>query len=431
MISGPFQAIFFTVITCNPESNCTCRKKSHFLFRWNVSMLPEILIHHWMQCWRKTFMITETWMEIVNCQIRGPDSQDLPYWMKNHRMDIHGPGGDWQENKRPPCQTLCGQRFGKICPMRRNAKKSKSGLLGNLSSTVPKDCVVFISLIPRMRNSTISWKMRLESWRFRCQQQCLVKIQYVKAARKPPSCRIYEDPIGRSSLQVSWRSHGSKRDEFTKSLQFGAQIHSYASNKWKYQMQRLQWKKNGKHWKRYQHGNWRKSETKMRWVPKQGIKAEPYTLHRWWTSVISRIRSWSHSFENNTKAESYSEVTMWRMIQDRIQCSLSEDHQHHRYLFKTTGMRRASSRRSILLHPGQKCTNVIQKFPKSECPDIWIRLPRHKSPKSLSSIEDPVVPLERNLYGHPLAGLSWERQFEKVLLESTVGKSPKLGRLIR
>ena len=34
-----------------------------------------------------------------------------------------------------------------------------------------------------------------------------------------------------------------------------------------------------------------------------------------------------------------------------------------------------------------------------------------------SSMEDPVVPLERNLYGHPLAGLLWERQFEKVLLK--------------
>ena len=32
-------------------------------------------------------------------------------------------------------------------------------------------------------------------------------------------------------------------------------------------------------------------------------------------------------------------------------------------------------------------------------------------------MEDPVVPLERNLYGHPLEGLLWERQFEKVLLE--------------
>ena len=32
-------------------------------------------------------------------------------------------------------------------------------------------------------------------------------------------------------------------------------------------------------------------------------------------------------------------------------------------------------------------------------------------------MEDPVVPLERNLYGHPFAGLLWERQFEKILLK--------------
>ena len=39
----------------------------------------------------------------------------------------------------------------------------------------------------------------------------------------------------------------------------------------------------------------------------------------------------------------------------------------------------------------------ILKIPKSECPDIWIRLPRHKWPKSSSSMEDPVVPLERKI----------------------------------
>ena len=54
---------------------------------------------------------------------------------------------------------------------------------------------------------------------------------------------------------------------------------------------------------------------------------------------------------------------------------------------------------------------------KSECPDIWIRLPKHKWPKPLSSMEDTVVPFERNVYGRPLAGLLWERQFEKVLLK--------------
>ena len=46
----------------------------------------------------------------------------------------------------------------------------------------------------------------------------------------------------------------------------------------------------------------------------------------------------------------------------------------------------------------------LLKIPKLECPDIWILLPRHKWPKSWSSMEDPVVLLEWNLYGHLLAG---------------------------
>ena len=60
---------------------------------------------------------------------------------------------------------------------------------------------------------------------------------------------------------------------------------------------------------------------------------------------------------------------------------------------------------------------TLLKIPKSECPEIWIRVPKHKWPKSWSSMEDPVLPLKRNLYGHLLAGLSWERHFEKVLLK--------------
>ena len=59
----------------------------------------------------------------------------------------------------------------------------------------------------------------------------------------------------------------------------------------------------------------------------------------------------------------------------------------------------------------QRCS----KF-QSECPDLWIRLPRHTWPKSWSSMEDSVVPPERNLYGHPLVDFLWERQFEDVAL---------------
>ena len=46
-------------------------------------------------------------------------------------------------------------------------------------------------------------------------------------------------------------------------------------------------------------------------------------------------------------------------------------------------------------------------------------------------MQGPVVPLERNLYGHPLAGLLWERQFEKIPLKYGWDKVSKLGMLIR
>ena len=66
----------------------------------------------------------------------------------------------------------------------------------------------------------------------------------------------------------------------------------------------------------------------------------------------------------------------------------------------------------------------LLKIPTSECPEIWIRLPQHKYPKSLSSIEDPMVPLEQNLYGHPLAGFLWDRLFDEVLLGLGWKKGP-------
>ena len=76
-----------------------------------------------------------------------------------------------------------------------------------------------------------------------------------------------------------------------------------------------------------------------------------------------------------------------------------------------------SRRCSIREKPGQngRGTHLIEHS-NSECRDIWIRLPKHKWPKSWSSMEDPLVPLERNLCGHLLAVLLWARQFEKVLL---------------
>ena len=68
--------------------------------------------------------------------------------------------------------------------------------------------------------------------------------------------------------------------------------------------------------------------------------------------------------------------------------------------------RQAADALSVKIHVKMEDASKLLKIPESECPDIWIRLPRHKWPQSWSSMEDPVVPLERNLYSHPLAGLT-------------------------
>ena len=60
----------------------------------------------------------------------------------------------------------------------------------------------------------------------------------------------------------------------------------------------------------------------------------------------------------------------------------------------------------------------LLKIPESECPDVWLRLP-HTWPKSGATIVDPVVLLERNSCGHPVAGWVWERQFEEVVIENS------------
>ena len=48
-------------------------------------------------------------------------------------------------------------------------------------------------------------------------------------------------------------------------------------------------------------------------------------------------------------------------------------------------------------------------------PETWISLPKNKQPKSWAGIEDPVCPLLRNLYGHPMAGLLWDKGSQRLI----------------
>ena len=76
---------------------------------------------------------------------------------------------------------------------------------------------------------------------------------------------------------------------------------------------------------------------------------------------------------------------------------------------KTTRLWWTSSWRRFSVRSGKDGgrSQIASRNAKSGCPEIWMRLPRHKWLNLWLIIEDPVVLPERNLYGHPL-GLLWE-----------------------
>jgi len=52
---------------------------------------------------------------------------------------------------------------------------------------------------------------------------------------------------------------------------------------------------------------------------------------------------------------------------------------------------------------------------EDQFPKTYISLPANRRPKWWDKIEDPVVELKINLYGHPLGGLIWEKHLENKL----------------
>ena len=69
----------------------------------------------------------------------------------------------------------------------------------------------------------------------------------------------------------------------------------------------------------------------------------------------------------------------------------------------------------------------LLKIPKSECPDIWIRLPQHKWPKSWSSMEDPVVLLERKVVRTPTCWPLVGKTILRKFFGTRMGKKYRTG----
>ena len=168
---------------------------------------------------------------------------------------------------------------------------------------------------------------------------------------------------------------------------------------------------NWKNLRIFRRGVWRKSETHLMWSTNQEIRVWKYILHQWWISVVWRIAELEKEHQKykgrvalrgdivNDDSGSYAVFT--EQGSSPSQMAAAKVMEYFSRLPGCAGQAAdaASSYTQVRMEDAPK----LLKIQKSEGSGIWIRLPRHKWPKSWSSMEDPVDPLEWKFYGHPLA----------------------------
>ena len=340
-----------------------------------------------MWCRRNILTITGTWMEKEKCQMHG---QVSIYWVESHLTDIHGPGEDWRGNKRPQDPTMCGQICGSICLMHRNAKKSKHrpSRSPKLENARRLRDMFFIELDDeyfkrKMKNASrkldIPMPAAMPCWlqphqhRETCGTVGQQKTKYACVVEAFESKRISME----GSQSKNHEDHIAGKG--VNSLSHYNLVHKFISYAWSHENNRCKGsigERMGK-LEKHRHGSWRKSKTKVRWSLKQGIRDTLFILRRLWI------------------LESKHQKYKGRVV---LRGDIVKDDSGSCAVFTEQG----SSASQMMAAKVMDAPSLL-KIPWSEFPDIWIRLPKHKYPKSLSSMG--------NLYGHLVAGLLWEKRF--------------------
>ena len=282
--------------------------------------------------------------------------------------------------------------------------------------------------------------MLVENWKFRCQPQCHANFN-VASTGKP----VAQLEITRENTLVLLKPANlwgyTWKDLITRIVKiiFEEQgwVHwTWCTNlflclkPWKYQKQGQQWRKNGKHWRKYPHGSLTKVRNKSEVIAEARNKG--HTVH------FASLMELCH-LKNSELEPQFQEYKGRVVLRGDIvkvdsgsyavfteQGSSASQMTAAKVMDVKSRLPRCEQQTQYLLTPRSKW-KMHHHFWKFRSQNVQIfRFVYHDTngQKSWSSMEDPVVPLERNLYGHPLAGLLWERQFEKVLLEHGWEKVP-------
>ena len=272
----------------------------------------------------------------------------------------------------------------------------------NLNSITLKNCEELISLTLRTRNSRRTVVPAMPCQISKNNQNCgngdnshkvISKLAWILEATESTRPRMGESSPNRHEDHTAGKGDNS--------LQHCNLVHKFIPmpRAMKIPAPKAALDKEWEKWERFRRGTWRKSEVNQRWSMKQGRRAQEFILPHWWTYVIWKMPNWRQKHQKykgrvvlrgdivKNDFGSYAVFTEQGSSASQMTAGKVMD-----IIARLPGCDgQAADAVSAYTQVKMEDAHKIFQNPKSECPDIWIRLPRHKWPKSWSSMEDPVV----------------------------------------
>ena len=297
-----------------------------------------------------------------------------------------------------------------------------------------ENCEGSISLTRRTRNSKKPSRTRVRSWKHQWLVLCRVKLWKIVGVVHPTKLkqdlRVFwklvhpQDCEWENLHQIIMKTILQEKGTTHCSIAFGSQIYSCAS-------------RNGKNWRKFWRGSWQKSEAKKRWSMKQGRQAQKFFCltgrHMSFENVELEAKHQKNKGRDAFPGDIVKDSSgSWVVL-------LNKDHQHHKWRKQKSWMSYADCQGS-------------QDKQRMQClliPRFWWRiLPNYQKFPNRNVQTFGFVYHDTNGLSHGpvsktqsfrlsgicmffLAGLLWERQFEKILLKHGWEKVSKLGMHVR
>ena len=330
---------------------------------------------------------------------------------------------------------------------RKQERKNEKPKLDNARSLRGISLLILITKITKTL-----WKMRGEIWKDLWQQPCRAKGKLGLAPRRwLPTRKLHPKRCPKWFVVEKWNVMNLQGNEWNLlhsqnmkialqakvSLRWPITIGFTSSflcfKLWKCRMLSQRWTRNGRSTKPFQPGSWPKLRTEWRLFSKHEETKKESTLLHWWTSVISKkrgVRTEISEVERQSRAPWWDcKRRLWilrRLTERGSSASQMTAAQVRRSLQDYLSvMDKQLMPFQHTLRPKWRTLPAYSKF-LSQNVQTYGYVFHDKWPKSWSDIEDPVVPLERNLYGHPSGRIGTGKTTRGSSVGTWMGKSTEL-----